>query len=263
MELPKLKVIKHDLGMETEKAYLIPLSDLHIGADFNEDKFLGCRQWILDRPEAYCVILGDVIDNAVTDSIGDTYGTLRPKQQKELALKFLEPLARAGKILAWLDGNHEQRSTKQTDEHVGEYLTSMLGIPSVYDPDGIYMFLSVGYDRAKGERNRNVYTLFMLHGFTGSRRMGGKANTLEDMKRGVHAEVFLAAHSHQKIVFPSYTVMPDLRLKRIRYVKSMHVMAGSFQEWAGYSIRKGYQPTPMGSPKLTLDGTRHDLHCSV
>src|SRR5690554_1229461 len=103
LEPPKLKVIKHDLGMETEKAYLIPLSDLHIGADFNEDKFLGYRQWILDRPEAYCVILGDVIDNAVTDSIGDTYGTLRPKQQKELALKFLEPLARAGKILAWLD----------------------------------------------------------------------------------------------------------------------------------------------------------------
>jgi hypothetical protein len=261
--MPTLKVVHHDLGVDKDIAYIIPISDLHIGANFNEGIFLKYRQWILDHPEAYCVILGDVIDNAITGSIGDTYESLRPKQQKELALKFLEPLAKAGKILGWVEGNHELRSTRQTDEYVGEYLTKMLGIPSVYDPDGLYMFLSVGHDRQKGKQNRNVYTLFMLHGYTGSRKMGGKANSLEDMKRGVHAEVFLVAHSHQKIVFPTHTIMPDLRLKRIRYVKSMHIMAGSFIEWAGYAVRKGYMPTPMGSPKLILNGTHHAIRCSV
>lgn len=263
MEIPKLRVIKHDLGLNIEKAYIIPLSDLHIGADFNEDKFLGYREWILKTPEAYTVILGDVIDNATKNSIGDTYGTLRPKQQKELAEKFLKPLADAGKILAWLDGNHEIRSSKETDEYIGEYLTKAMGIPSVYDADGIYMFLSVGYDRKHNIRSRNTYTFFMLHGFTGGKRVGSKANALEDMARSVQADCYIAAHSHTKITFPTYVITPETRTKTLQYRKRTHIMAGSFMDWAGYAVRYGYQPTPLGSPRIRLDAHRHDVHVSV
>ena len=69
---PRLKTIFHDLGEDTEEVFIVPLSDLHIGATFNQKKFEDYRQWILDRDNAYCVINGDVIDNAITESIGDT-----------------------------------------------------------------------------------------------------------------------------------------------------------------------------------------------
>ena len=261
--MPEIKIVKHDLGVDLEAAYVIPLSDLHIGAGFNERKFKGYRDWILERDNAYCVVLGDVTDNSIADSIGDVYGTMRPDEQKDMAEEVLRPLAEAGKILAWVDGNHERRSSKKTDQFIGKDLCKILGIYDIYDPNGIYMFVSVGYDRAKGLRNRNVYTGFVIHGYTGARRAGGKANAMEDMARGVQADFYICAHAHAKMVFPSYSLLPETRSKSLRFRKRTHVMAGSFQSWGGYAIQKCYQPTPMGSPRLRLDGRLLDLHCSV
>jgi predicted phosphodiesterase len=268
MELPpRLKVVKHDLGVDTDAVYIIPLSDLHIGADFDEDKFLGYRQWILDRPNAYCVINGDVLDMATKSSIGGQYETLRPREQRQLAVKFLEPLARAGKILAYLDGNHEARASKDTDEYAGETICAMLGIPSVYHSDGIFLFLSVGADKKQGyknkEKNRITYGVFMLHGWAGARRIGGKANNLEDMAKSVIADVYIASHTHQKLAFPRRIIEPETRTKTLRYKKQVFVSAGSFLEWSGYSVRKGYSPASLGSPRIRLAGDRKDVHVSL
>ena len=262
-QLPRLKVLKHDLGVDTEAAYVIPLSDLHIGSDFQEDKFLGYRQWILDRPDAYCVINGDVLEMATKNSVGNTYEALRPKEQKELAIKYLKPLAEAGKILAYLDGNHEFRVAKDTDEYPGEYICSMMGIPSVYDPDGIMLFLNVGWDRKQNQKSKITYTIFMLHGWTGSRRVGGKANNLEDMAKIVHSDIYIASHTHQKFAFSRRIIQPEARSKTLRYKKQMFVSAGSFLEYSGYAVRKGYSPATLGSPRLRLSGERHDAHCSI
>ena len=262
-QLPRLKVVKHDLGVDTDVVYVIPLSDLHIGSDFDDTKYLGYRQWILDRPNAYCVINGDILEMATKNSIGDVYDTLRPKEQKELAIKYLKPLAEAGKILAYLDGNHEHRTAKDTDEYIGEYICNMLGIPSVYDPDGIMMFLTVGYDHSKGAKSRICYTLFMLHGHGGGRRVGSKANALEDMQKTIHCDLFLASHTHQKLVFSKRVIVPDTRTKTLRYRKQMYVSAGSFLEYSGYAVRKGYNPATLGSPRLRLSGERHDIHVSI
>jgi predicted MPP superfamily phosphohydrolase len=262
-ELPRIRIIKHDLGLKTEAVYIIPLSDLHIGSDFDEDKFLGYRQWILDRPNAFCVINGDVLDMATKNSIGGQYETIRPREQRQLAVKYLEPLAKAGKILAYLDGNHEARASKDTDEYAGETICTMMGIPSVYDSDGIFLFLSVGHDRKKGEKNRNVYTMFLLHGYAGGRRVGARANALEDMSKIVMADVYLSAHTHQKLVFSKRLIVPDARSKTIKYKKQMYVSTGSFLEYSGYAVRKGYSPATLGSPRIRLSGIAHDCHVSV
>ncbi len=262
-ESPKLHVVKHDLGVETECAYIIPLSDLHIGSHFNEDKFLGYREWIMTRDNAYCVINGDVLEMVTRNSIGNIYEQLRPKQQKEIAIKFLRPLAEAGKILAYLDGNHEQRVAKDSDEYVGEYICGMLGIPSIYNPDGIYMFLSLGYDSNKGRSNRLIYTVFMLHGWTGARTIGGKANNLSSLAQIVDAEIYISSHTHQKVAFPMRKPFPDVNRKRLIYKKQMFVSAGSFLDWEGYSVRRGYQPVSLGSPRIRLDGRRRDVHVSI
>jgi predicted phosphodiesterase len=243
--------------------YLIPLSDLHIGASFDENKFLGYRQWILDRPNAYCVINGDVVDMATRSSIGGTFDTLRPKEQRKLAVKFLKPLADEGKILAYIDGNHEARAAKDADEFTGEIICDMLGIPSVYDPDGIFLFLSVGHDRNKGAKSRITYTVFMLHGWTGSRTIGGKANNIKSLADSVIADIYISSHTHQKFMFPRRIIEPETRTKSLRYKKQVFVSSGSFMEWEGYSVRKGYNPASLGSPRIRLSGERKDLHVSI
>lgn len=209
------------------------------------------------------MVVGDVIGNSIEGSVGGVYGNLRPDEQKDLAEETLRPLAEAGKILAWVDGNHERRTSKKVDQFIGKDICKVLGIKDIYDPDGIYLFLSVGYDRAKGQRNRNVYTGFMIHGHTGAKRAGGKANAMEDMARGIHADFYICAHAHQKMMFPTSEILPETRSKTLRLRKRSHLMAGSFQQWAGYAIRAGYMPTPMGSPRLRLDGLKHDHHVSI
>ena len=258
-----LKVISHDLGIDTESAYIIPLSDLHIGDEFDEKKFIGYRDWILERDNAYCVVNGDIIDVAIKASIGDVYGTKRPRDQRKMAVELFRPLAEAGKILAWDDGNHEYRLAKDTDEYFGETVCEILGIPDVYSPDGIFMFLNVGHDRKKGEKSRITYTMFMVHGWSGSRMVGGKANNLESLAKSVVSDVYIASHTHTKIAFSRRTLIPDTRTKSLRWKKQLFVSAGSFLEWSGYAIRKGYNPATLGSPRIRLSGVRHDAHCSI
>ncbi len=260
-----LKVVRHDLGIDTTEAYIVPLSDLHIGSQFDQDKFLGYRQWILDRPNAYCVINGDIIDNSTTDSIGDTYGTHRPDWQMEMAEELLRPLADGGRILAFLDGNHEHRTSKKVDQFPGKTLCKFLGIQDVYDPDGIYMFITVGYDHKKGnpKKNRITYTGFQLHGSAGGKKMGGKVNALQDMANGVTADFYIASHTHTQFAFPGRVIVPQNRTKSLMFRKQLFVSAGAFAEWAGYAVRQNYNPAPLGSPRIRLDGTRMDMHCSI
>ena len=242
---------------------MIPLSDLHIGATFDDEKFLGYRQWILDRDNAFCFINGDVLDMATKSSIGGTFETIRPREQRKLAVKFLKPLADAGKILGYVDGNHEARAAKDTDEYTGEIICEMLGIPSLYSSDGIFMFLSVGHDRNKGKQNRIIYTLFALHGWSGSRTVGGKANNVKSLADSVVADIYCSSHTHQKFMFPRRIIEPDVRTKTLKFKKQVFVSSGSFMEWDGYAIRKGYSPASLGSPRLRLSGERKDIHVSI
>ena len=258
-----LKTVKHDLGVDTDHIYLIPLSDLHIGATFDEAKFLGYRDWILQRDNAYCFINGDVLDMATKSSIGGTFETLRPREQRKLAVKYLKPLADEGRILGYVDGNHEARAAKDTDEYTGEIICEMLGIPSAYSSDGLFMFLSVGHDREKGKQNRIVYTVFALHGWSGSRTVGGKANNVKSLADSVISDIYVSSHTHQKFAFPRRIIEPNISAKTLRFKKQVFVSSGSFMEWDGYAIRKGYSPASLGSPRIRLSGRYKDIHVSI
>lgn len=263
-EQPKLKVVKHDLGVNTEKAYIVTLSDLHIGAEFNEKKFIGYRNWVLERENAYTVINGDVLDMVTKGSIGNAgAAVMQPREQRKYAVELLKPLADAGKILAYLDGNHEARATKDTDEYPGETICGLLGIPDLYDENGVMLFLNVGHDRSKGEASRITYTCYMLHGWAGGRKYGGLANALESMANSIVADVYIISHSHKKIAFSRRILIPDTRTKSLRWKKQLFFSSGAFLDWAGYAIVKGYNPATMGSQRLRLSGVTHDAHCSI
>ena len=258
-----LKIITHDLGVDVESVRIIPIGDMHIGSHFNENAYWKQVEEILNDPNCYAVINGDVTEMVTKNSVGNVYESLRPKQQKELAIKFLKPLAENGRILAYLDGNHEHRASKETDEYVGEYICNMLGIPSVYDPDGIYLFLTVGYSARYGRSTRIVYTAYMLHGWTGARRIGGKANTLEDMAKGVIADIYIMNHTHQQLAFPDNMVVPDTRTRKLKFMSQKYVMSGPFLDWAGYAIRRGYSPSYIGAPLIYLSGSEKRVEVTV
>ena len=266
----QIKTIHHDLGIDTEAVSIVPLSDLHLGAEFNPEPFYKYREWILAEPNRYCVLNGDILDMAIKSSIGDVYTSMRPKEQIDLAVRMLQPLAAENRILAYLDGNHEYRVTKEVDIHPGEHICALLGIPRLYDANGCVLFLSVGHNRKKAgtsgnhkKVNRMTYTIFMLHGSRGGRRIGGKANALEDMQSVCVCDCYIVAHTHQKMVFSKKIIIPEGRNKTLKYKEQTFVNCGSFLDYAEYAIRKGYPPGVTGTPIIELDGTRHEVRARV
>ncbi len=239
------------------------LSDLHIGGDFNDTAFLKYREWILSDPYTYCVIIGDVIEMATKNSVGDSYNSLPPNQQRRLAVKYLKPLAENKKILGYIDGNHEARANRETDEYSGEIICELMGIPSLYDPDSMMLFITVGHNKAENKKTRNIYTIYMLHGHAGGQTIGGKANALERLAKTAVSDIYVQAHTHQGIAFPEQIIMPDVNKRKCNYRKRLFVNAGAFMNYARYAKQHGFPPSLVGTPTLELSGVRRDFHARV
>ena len=108
-----MKVIKCDLPSELEYIELHTFADEHIGDDNCDLSRLKERiKYVADTPNAYCVLNGDLMDNATKTSIGDTYAsTFNPMEQLNSTVELFSPIK--DKILAITHGNHEARTYRK------------------------------------------------------------------------------------------------------------------------------------------------------
>ncbi len=69
-----MKVIKIDLPQDLLQMEIHTFADEHIGDEHCDMKRLQERiEYIKNAPHAYCLLNGDILDNATKTSIGDTY----------------------------------------------------------------------------------------------------------------------------------------------------------------------------------------------
>ena len=69
-----MKIIKIDLPSELEEVELHIFADEHIGDEHCDMKRLLERiEYVKNTPTAYCILNGDLLDNATKTSIGDSY----------------------------------------------------------------------------------------------------------------------------------------------------------------------------------------------
>ena len=89
-----MNVIKVDLPKSLDKIELHIFADEHIGDELCDIKRLKERiEYVKNTPNAYCVLNGDIIDNATKTSIGDTYGQeMNPMEQLKKAVELFEPI---------------------------------------------------------------------------------------------------------------------------------------------------------------------------
>ena len=90
-----MKVIKIDLPKEIECIELHTFADEHIGDEHCDlDRLKNRIEYVANTPNAYCLLNGDIIDNATKTSIGDIYlQAFNPMEQLENAVKLFKPLA--------------------------------------------------------------------------------------------------------------------------------------------------------------------------
>lgn len=252
-----MKAIKCDLPF-AESIEIHPMADLHIGDSMCDFKAVMERiEYIRKTPNAYCILDGDLMDTAITSSIGDTYGAnLQPMEQMKQCVKIFEPIKE--KILAVLPGNHENRVYKSDGIDLTEIMCSQLGIPSRYSPTTALLFIRFGKEVTRHNRPQ-LYTVYVTHGSGGGRKEGGKVNRLADLASIVDADIYIHAHTHLPLVFKESFFRVSGSNSSVALVDKLFVNTAASLNYGGYGDRMGYKPASKKSPVIYLNGLKHDM----
>ena len=258
------RMVQFTIPAEYEEAYIYPIGDLHLGDPACDlAKLYGYLNHIKSIPNGYILLNGDLANIATRASVSDVYAEEYPvREQRKRLVSMFEPVR--DRIIAMTGGNHELRLSRETGDDFNETLAMMLGIESRYKVGEVYIKLSVGEHRERGRTQEPVhYSIYMTHGSRGGRRAGATANQLEDLASIVDADIYVAGHTHKKMVFAAGFHRIDINHATVRATKHLHVSTGGYLKREGYPIEKGYAPTWLGSARIRVDGRKKDAHASV
>jgi predicted phosphodiesterase len=214
-------------------------------------------EYIRKTPNAYCILDGDLMDTAITSSIGDTYGAnLQPMEQLKHCTKIFEPIK--DKILSVLPGNHENRAYKTDGIDMTEIMCSQLGIANRYSPTTALLFIRFGRNSEHTNR-KQLYTVYVTHGTGGGRREGGKVNRLADLASIVDADIYIHAHTHLPLIFKEAFFRTNAGNSSVALVDKLFVNTAASLNYGGYGDRMGYKPASKQSPVICLAGLKHDM----
>jgi len=231
---------------------------MHIGSPQSRFKDL---EKIIQRapPDTYFIFAGDMIDNALRDSLGDVYSAIKNPQE---SLKELYSLLKdyKNRILGVVSGNHEYRTKKRVGIDPLSFYCSDLNIP--YSSDILVLDLSVGTGKSgRGSKRRSNYILVIGHGYTSARTVGGKITgnaRITDVV--VDGDIYITGHTHQPSVVKLNRFITDRRNKNLQNHEYYLITIPAWLGYEEYAARKFLQPTASGIVQITLHGdTREKL----
>ncbi len=258
-----MKCVKISLPEELEKMKIEIFSDLHLGSKKCNYKLIQERvKAVQENEDTYAIILGDVMNNSTTSSVGDTYEEeLTPMQQINLAIRTFEPIK--DKILGICSGNHERRSYKTEGIDLLYFMASELGLADRYDYASCLLFVRLGHDKQhnkKGKGKRQIcYAIYMTHGDGQSgRTVGGKANGLAKRGQVVNADIVITGHTHAPLSFRECCFSVDYANSCITKKEQLFVNASATLEYEEYAELYGMRPSSIVSPKIVLSGKKKE-----
>ena len=249
-----MKVIKIDLPKHHKCVEIHTLADLHIGDKFCDMEDIKKKiNNIRDTPNAYCILNGDLMNNATKTSVSDCYAEeLTPMEQVEMCIELLEPIK--DKIIAITAGNHEKRTYIKEGIDITKFIAKQFNLLDRYSPTSCFIFLRVG-EMVTGHRRPVCYMIYCLHGSGGGRREGGKANRLADMASIVDADIFLHSHTHLPMIMKQAFYRTSPANSSIAKVDKLFVNTAATLDYGGYGEAFEFKPSSKDSPVIRLSGT--------
>jgi predicted phosphodiesterase len=216
------------------------------------------RTKILEDPDAYLILCGDLINNATRTSVSNVFDeVMRPREQKRVMAEMLEPLR--DRILCAVPGNHEGRSGKDADDDPIYDICAKLDIEDVYRENMAFVKIQCGDKDGNGAKNP-TYVIAVVHGNGGGLLTGGAVNRAERFGYAIDgADVLVLGHTHKP-----FTTQPG-KIKINPYnnqaaVKPFKVVSvTSWLEYGGYAARKNLLPTTHAPQILRLSGNRKEI----
>lgn len=258
-----MKIIKIDLPRELESVELHTFADEHIGDENSDLKRVMERiEYVKNTPNAYCIMNGDIMDNATKTSIGDTYTQVfNPMEQLAKAVALFEPIK--DKILCITHGNHENRTYKKEGVNLSRLIADQLGLADRYTPTSAVLFIRLGENSSgrketsgSGKMRQICYTLYVLHGSGGGRKEGAKAIRLADMASIIDTDIYIHSHTHLPMVMKQAYHRIDPRNSAVALVDKLFVNTAANLNYGGYGEAQEFKPSSKDTPVIYLSGTK-------
>lgn len=251
-----MQTVKTDLPRNLLSAEIHTFSDWHIG-DKHCDMALikSLVNHIQNKDNAYCILNGDLMNNATTASVSDTYAeNLPPMEQLEQICELINPIK--NKVLFVSQGNHESRTYRSDGIDLTAVMCKELGIYDKYAREGGVLFLRLGSAHNNhGDKKRQVaYSFYITHGSGGGKRIGGKANRLEDMAGIVNTDIYIHAHTHAPVIFKQNYYNIDYQNSAVAECEKLFVNTAATLNYGGYGQVYEFKPSNKTTPIIYLDG---------
>lgn len=243
----EIPVIRRDYSHLSElKTY--PLGDVHIGSPaHHQAKWLDWLAYISKGEGTSFLGTGDFLNSALKTSVSDSYEeVLTVGAAKRQLISQLEPLRDRIDIL--IPGNHEDRIWKAVGDCPIEDAADRLGAP--YARASALLIYTVGDQE---------YKVYVRHG-TGN---GQSPTTLLKSAAVIHADLYVTGHTHRQGCILEDVFVHDDVTDRIGRQPRRFLSSGSFLWYERYCATRGYQPSHLGSPRISFSGREKDCRVSV
>ena len=256
-----MRTVKINLPMELKSIEIHTFADWHIGDKACDiDAIKEQISYVRNNKNAYCILNGDLMNNATKTSVSDCYAEeIPPMQQLETLCELLGPIK--DKILMLTQGNHEARTYRADGIDLTALLSRQLGIYDRYVREGGVLFLRVGKAKANhGRENGQVcYTLYCTHGSGGGRKEGAKAIRLADMAAIVDCDIYLHSHTHLPMIMKQNFFRVDTSNSAVANVGKLFVNTSAQLKYGGYGQTYEFKPSNTESPIIYLNGTTKEF----
>lgn len=261
-----MKTIKIELAQDILQLEIHTFADEHVGDEHCDIQRLHERiEYVKNTPNAYCILNGDIIDNATKTSIGDTYTQVfNPMEQLKTAVEMFAPIK--DKILCITHGNHENRTYKKEGINLSYLMAAQLGLVDRYTPTSAVLFVrfgkvSRGWKETNGSGNvrRVCYTMYVLHGSGGGRKEGAKAIRLADMASIIDTDIYIHSHTHLPMIMKQGFHRIDTSNSTVSQVDKLFVNTAANLTYGGYGEAGEFKPASMETPIIYLSGTKKEF----
>jgi predicted phosphodiesterase len=259
--LNDFEIIQHHFP-DRKDIKIYPISDVHLGAaeHLTREWELFCQR-VKNEPNSYIILGGDLINNGTRTSVTNIFEeTMRPREQKKIMVKMLEPLR--DKILCAVSGNHERRN-RDVDNDITYDIMCKLDLEWLYRENIAFVKIQIGKLNGDGARNP-TYTLVVTHGSGGGILTGGAVNRNERFGYVLDgADALIVGHTHKPFVTQPSKIKIDPYHNKVSIQPFKVVSMTSWMTYGGYAAQKMLLPTSHAPQIITLRGNRKEIRVEM
>lgn len=249
------------LQIPDEKAYILPIGDIHYGdkafGKVGKEKLKGNLDWALEN-RASVVLMGDIFNIAGRDTKTSPYENDPDEISK--ATEFFKPYRNV--IRGAIRGNHERRIVNSYGFDPLKLFCEQLNIR--YLGVSALLRIQVG-KREDSDSYWNNYYMAIHHTTGGGGLVGNAINAVAKLENIIPGcDIYAGGHNHQLVTASQQRYVPTYSgpvLKKVHFVS-----CGSYLDYPDSYAEEGMmRPGKLGSPRIRLSGVRdrHDIHISI